>query len=85
MYGMIASGKLSCHRIGNGRGAIRVRRDDLEQFLADCRFARSEPVTPRPAAEAKTPQALMQCRQVRESCRPPRNRICPELRSGRRQ
>ena len=37
VYGMIASGKIACHRIGNGRGAIRVRREDLEQFIADCR------------------------------------------------
>ena len=50
VYGMIASGKIACHRIGNGRGAIRVRRDDLEEFLAACRFAESEPAprVPRP-------------------------------------
>lgn len=37
VYQLVATGKLPCHRIGTGRGAIRVRRDDLEAFLAECR------------------------------------------------
>ena len=50
VYGMIASGKIACHRIGNGRGAIRVRRDDLEQFISHCRVEPEIPPVriPRP-------------------------------------
>jgi excisionase family DNA binding protein len=43
VYGMIASGKIACHRIGNGRGAVRVRRDDLEHFINQCRVGPSLP------------------------------------------
>jgi len=50
VYGMIASGKIACHRIGNGRGAIRVRNEDLEQFIAHCRVETEIPPVrvPRP-------------------------------------
>jgi excisionase family DNA binding protein len=37
VYSLIARGKIACHRIGNGRGAIRLRRDDLERFINECR------------------------------------------------
>ena len=37
VYSLIASGKIACHRIGAGRGAIRVQRDDLQQFVDGCR------------------------------------------------
>ena len=41
VYQLIAAGKLPCHRIGTGRGAIRVNRDDLEAFLSECRTQRA--------------------------------------------
>jgi excisionase family DNA binding protein len=37
VYQLIASGKLPCHRIGIGRGAIRVSEVDLAAFLDGCR------------------------------------------------
>ena len=37
VYELIASGRIACHRIGNGRGAIRLRRDDLERYINECR------------------------------------------------
>lgn len=51
VYGMIASGKIACHRIGNGRGVIRIRRDDLEQFISQCRV---EPNLPPPQSRRPT-------------------------------
>ena len=43
VYLLIESRKLACHRIGNGRGAIRVRRDDLDRFLEQCRVEPEQP------------------------------------------
>lgn len=37
VYGLIESGKLACHRIGCGRGAVRVSEDDLTEYLESCR------------------------------------------------
>jgi len=46
VYGLVASGKIVCHRIGQGRGAIRIRREDIEEFLAGCR-SEQKPTMPR--------------------------------------
>jgi excisionase family DNA binding protein len=43
VYGLISAGKIPCHRIGRGRGAIRVRRDDLDRFLDGCRVEKELP------------------------------------------
>jgi len=50
VYGLVASRKIACHRIGQGRGAIRICRNDLEEFLATCRTEKTEPTArlPRP-------------------------------------
>jgi len=53
VYGLIASGKIPCHRIGNGRGAIRLRRDDLEQFINDCRVEQDPAPAPVPRPRLK--------------------------------
>ena len=47
VYAMVAEGKFAVHRVGTGRGSIRVDRSDLEQYLASCR---EEPIekSPRP-------------------------------------
>ena len=37
VYSLIQSGKLSCVRIGVGRGVIRVDADDLMAFVDQCR------------------------------------------------
>ena len=39
IYQLIESGKLGCHRIGNGRGAIRIRPEDVTNYLQSCREA----------------------------------------------
>ena len=43
VYQLVETGKIACHRIGRGRGAIRIHPDDLEQFLAACRSEQHEP------------------------------------------
>jgi excisionase family DNA binding protein len=43
VHALIASGKLPCHRFGNGRGAIRVSEEQLAAFLEATKF--------KPAAE----------------------------------
>jgi excisionase family DNA binding protein len=54
VYALCAAGRLSHDRVGCGRGAIRVQRDDLADYLGSCRkgaAAGGEPsqsVTPRP-------------------------------------
>ncbi len=36
VYQLVESGKLPVHRIGTGRGTIRVSQSDLESYLAGC-------------------------------------------------
>lgn len=37
VYQMISQGRIACHRIGLGRGAIRVASEDLTVFIESCR------------------------------------------------
>lgn len=37
VYQLVESEKLGCHRIGNGRGAIRIRPEDVTEYLENCR------------------------------------------------
>lgn len=37
VYQLIARGKLACHRIGIGRGAVRICEADLAEFIERCR------------------------------------------------
>jgi excisionase family DNA binding protein len=37
VYQLIERGKLTCHRIGVGRGAIRVCESDLTAYIDSCR------------------------------------------------
>jgi len=50
VYAMVAEGKLVVHRVGTGRGSIRVNRRDLDDYLDSCReqSQRSRPRPPRP-------------------------------------
>lgn len=48
IYNLIESGKLACHRIGAGRGTIRVSEEDLSAFLSGCREVTSEAPKPLP-------------------------------------
>ena len=48
VYQLVETGKLACHRIGTGRGAIRISLTDLEAYLRDCRSERQTPI-PKPS------------------------------------
>jgi len=37
VYQLVETGKIPCHRIGTGRGAIRISETDLEEYLTECR------------------------------------------------
>jgi len=43
VYQMVESGKLVVYRIGNGRGAIRFRPEDVEAYLESCRIEKIAP------------------------------------------
>jgi excisionase family DNA binding protein len=42
VYQLIEADKIACHRIGLGRGAIRVAESDLTAFVDGCRREPSE-------------------------------------------
>lgn len=46
VYALVESGKLSCHRIGIGRGTIRISDEDLASYLETTRFCNSAEVKP---------------------------------------
>ncbi len=37
VYTLVESGVLPHHRIGAGRGVIRIREDDLDRYIDSCR------------------------------------------------
>ena len=43
IYQLIESERLGCHRIGNGRGAIRIRSEDVDHYLSQCRHDQARP------------------------------------------
>ena len=43
VYGLIEEGLIVCHRIGLGRGTIRVSEKDLASYLASVRCVAAEP------------------------------------------
>ncbi len=51
IYALVASGRLRCHRIGIGRGAIRIGEDQLAEFLSGAVPAVNVP--PAPEARVK--------------------------------
>ncbi|MCB9950051.1 MAG: helix-turn-helix domain-containing protein [Planctomycetaceae bacterium] len=51
VYALVERGKLACHRIGLGRGTIRIAQSDLDTYLESCREGDriEEPTAPRRA------------------------------------
>ena len=41
VYSLVDKGLIVCHRIGLGRGAIRISEEDLARYLKSCRDANS--------------------------------------------
>lgn len=54
VYSLIEAGKLTCHRIGIGRGTIRLSSTDLETFLKTCRTSESPPPADLPPDSVNT-------------------------------
>jgi len=42
VYQLIDKRQLMCHRIGVGRGAIRICEADLAEFIGDCKERRGD-------------------------------------------
>lgn len=42
VYQIVKSGDLPCHRIGKGRGSIRVSEADLREYIRNTRIAHGE-------------------------------------------
>ena len=42
LYELLRSHKLAHHRVGTGRGSIRIRQEDLERYLDSCRVTDEE-------------------------------------------
>lgn len=40
-YQLVEQGKVPCHRVGVGRGAIRIKEEDLVAYLERCRSGES--------------------------------------------
>lgn len=59
VYGLIETGKIACHRIGVGRGAVRVSEEQLAEYLESTKRERREPTVER------TVPRLSQLRHVR--------------------
>lgn len=47
VYQLVDSGNLPVHRIGNGRGAIRFRSEDIESYIDSCRLEKQRPKSTR--------------------------------------
>jgi excisionase family DNA binding protein len=47
IYGLVAAGKLRCHRVGLGRGAIRITEEHVAEYLSGAQpIARPVPAKP---------------------------------------
>lgn len=44
---LLQSGRLAFHRIGAGRGVIRIGEEALAAYLADCEVLANQPSPPR--------------------------------------
>jgi excisionase family DNA binding protein len=53
IYQLVASGKLRCYRVGNGRGVIRIDETHIEAFL------RESQEEPRPCPAPSPPPAKL--------------------------
>ena len=53
MYRIVQSGKLACHRIGNGRGTVRISEEDFDEYVRACRIGKSEETRRAPRSRLK--------------------------------
>ena len=55
VYALIAAGKLKCHRVGVGRGCIRIHEDHIAAYLA---AGEQTALTPPPAVRTFQPRHI---------------------------
>ncbi len=55
VYQLIQAGKIPVHRFGNGRGTIRISREDLDQFIESCRHVASPRDVPKVTRSPRQP------------------------------
>jgi excisionase family DNA binding protein len=48
VYALVDAGRIPHHRIGVGRGTLRISTDDLDRYLASCKKEMGEAVIARP-------------------------------------
>ena len=60
VYALVSAGKLRCHRVGLGRGAIRISDEHLAAFLAG-----SEPVIRAVTMPVPVPVRRMKLRHLK--------------------
>ena len=53
IYSMVSDGTLPALRVGNGRGSIRFREHDVQEYLDDCAVIGKKAKHPRMRAAAK--------------------------------
>ena len=53
VYSLIDAGDISIHRIGRGRGTIRISESDLDNFLKRCRQTKNSRVATGPLRHIK--------------------------------
>ena len=46
VYQLVDSGRIAVVRIGNGRGTIRLRPEDVDEYIEGCMQAKQELVPP---------------------------------------
>lgn len=56
VYDLVAAGKLRCHRIGMGRGTIRVTEEQLAEFLANSETGPRNVAPPKPRTKQYVPR-----------------------------
>ncbi|MBX3412420.1 MAG: helix-turn-helix domain-containing protein [Pirellulales bacterium] len=59
VYALVQQGRLSCHRIGGGRGAVRISESDLQRFLISCRAESAEPTEPQREEPRRAPRVQL--------------------------
>ena len=53
VYALVASGKLRCHRVGLGRGCIRISEEHLAEYLKGAEPIVVQAPPPAPARKAR--------------------------------
>ena len=54
IYNLVESGRLHCHRIGLGRGAVRITEDQLQAYLKSTEQRGDRDVPPEPELGPQT-------------------------------